>query len=148
MSGEVIVIWLKWFVALAGACLSWLLGGWDLALQILVIFVIFDYLTGVVAAWHEKKLDSNIGLFGIAKKILLFIPVAIGYWLDQFTGQEILRNIAIFFYMANEALSILENLGRCGVAIPPALLDALQQLKKNRDHPEQQEQRLNQEGDG
>ncbi len=121
---------LKWLVAFVGAGLSWLLGGWDLVLQILVIFVIFDYVTGVVAAWHEKKLDSNIGMFGIAKKIMLFIPVAIGYWLDRAIGQEILRYVAIYFYMGNEALSVLENLGRCGVAIPPALLEALQQLKK------------------
>lgn len=122
--------WLKWAVTFIGAGLSWLLGGWDMTLQVLVIFVIFDYITGLTAAWHEKKLDSNIGLFGIAKKIMLFIPVAVGYWLDRAIGQEILRNIAIWFYIVNEALSILENLGRCGVAIPPALLEALQQLKK------------------
>lgn len=124
-----VVIYCKYFCAVVGTALSWLLGGWDLTLQILVIFVALDYVTGVVAAWHEKELDSNVGFYGIAKKILLFIPVAIGFWLDQFTGQEILRNIAIFFYIANEGISILENLGRCGVAVPPALLDALGQLK-------------------
>lgn len=120
----------KYLIASIGAFLSWILGGWDMALQILVIFVIMDYATGLTAAWREKKIDSNVGLFGIAKKVLLFVPVAVGYWLDQFTGQEILRNIAIFFYMANEGISILENLGRCGVAVPPVLLEALQQLKK------------------
>ena len=124
-----VVIYCKYFCAVVGTALSWLLGGWDLTLQILVIFVALDYVTGVVAAWHEKELDSNVGFYGIAKKILLFVPVAIGFWLDQFTGQEILRNIAIFFYIANEGISILENLGRCGVAVPPALLDALGQLK-------------------
>lgn len=124
---------LKYLVAVVGAAISWMLGGWDLALQILVIFVVMDYVTGVCAAWHTKTLDSNVGLYGIAKKILLFVPIALGYWLDQFTGQEILRNIAIFFYMANEGISILENLGRCGVAIPPALLEALAQLKKKTD---------------
>jgi len=130
MELEQIITWAKWLAVLVGTGLSWLLGGWDLAMQILVLFVVLDYITGIVAAWHEKKLDSNIGLFGIAKKILLFVPVAVAYWLDQFTGQEILRNIAIFFYVTNEGLSILENLGRCGVAIPPVLLEALQQLKK------------------
>ncbi len=123
----------KWLFACLGAGLSWLLGGWDMAIQILIIFVVFDYITGLCAAWREKNLDSSVGAYGIAKKILLFIPIAIGFWLDQFTGQEILRNIAIFFYMANEALSVTENLGRCGVAIPPALLEALQQLKGKAD---------------
>ncbi|MDD5487226.1 MAG: phage holin family protein [Dehalococcoidales bacterium] len=126
------LIYGKWFIAVVGAALSWLLGGWDLALQILVIFVVMDYITGLCAAWREKSIDSNVGFYGIAKKVLLFVPIAIGYWLDQFTGQEILRNIAIFFYMANEGISILENLGRCGVDIPPAILEALKQLK-NKD---------------
>jgi len=134
---ENIWLYLKYVFAVVGAAISWLLGGWDLALQVLVIFVVFDYITGLVAAWHEKKLDSSIGYYGITKKILLFIPVAIGYWLDMFTGQEILRNIAIFFYMANEGISILENLGRCEVPIPPALLSALEQLKNKSDTPEE-----------
>ena len=133
MELENILIWAKWLVALAGAGLSTLLGGWDMALQILVMFVVMDYVTGLCAAWHDKNLDSNIGFFGIAKKILLFVPVAIGFWLDQFTGQEILRNIAIFFYIANEGISIMENLGRCGVDIPPQLLEALKKLKEKKE---------------
>lgn len=115
---------------IAGGLLIGFLGGWDVALKILVLFVVLDYITGVSAAWYEKKLDSNVGLYGIAKKILLFVPIAIGYWLDVFIGQEILRSLVIAFYVVNEALSILENLGRCGVAIPQVLLDALQQLKE------------------
>lgn len=129
MELENCITWGKWLAALCGAGLTSLLGGWDMALQILVIFVVFDYITGLCAAWHDKALDSNIGLFGIAKKILLFLPVVIGYQLDLMLGQEVLRNIAIFFYMANEGISILENLGRCGVAIPPQILDALKKLK-------------------
>ncbi len=128
------LVLIKWAAALAGAWLSWLLGGWDMALQVLIIFVICDYVAGVCAAWHGKRLDSSVGFKGIFKKILLFLPVIVGYWLDEVIGQEILRNLAIFFYISNEALSIMENLGGCGVAIPPALLDALQQLrdKENR----------------
>lgn len=120
----------KGIVTFIGTVVSWLLGGWDMALQILVLFVVADYLTGLCAAWREKSLDSNVGFYGIAKKILLFVPIAIGYWLDLLTGQEILRNICIFFYMANEGLSILENLGRCGVDIPSFLQKALLQLKE------------------
>jgi toxin secretion/phage lysis holin len=121
--------WLKWALVAAGTGISTLLGGWDMALKVLVLFVVCDYVTGMVAAWHEKSLDSNVGFFGIAKKVLLFVPVALGYWLDQALGSEILRNLAIFFYIANEGLSILENLGRVGIAVPPTLLEALQQLK-------------------
>jgi toxin secretion/phage lysis holin len=120
----------KYAFALLGGAITAVLGGWDLVLQVLVMFVILDYVTGIIAAWYEKKLDSRIGFRGIAKKILLFVPVAVGYWLDVLLGQEILRSLAIWFYLANEGLSMLENLGRCGVPILAPLKDALEQLKK------------------
>lgn len=117
-------------VAIIGGGLTALLGGWDLALQVLVLFVVIDYLVGLTAAAVEKKLDSRVGFKGIAKKILCFVPVAVGFHLDRLIGQEILRNLAIWFYIANEGLSILENAGRAGVPVPRALMEALEQLKK------------------
>lgn len=128
---------IKAAVAVAGGLLVGLLGGWDVALKILVIFVVMDYTTGLAAAWYEKKLDSNVGLRGIAKKILLFVPVAIGYWLDTLMGHQILRSLAIFFYIANEGLSMLENLSRMDIPIPNAIKDALDQLKKKSEGAEE-----------
>jgi toxin secretion/phage lysis holin len=125
-----ILSWLKAAFALIGGWVTAALGGWDTALQVLVMFVAMDYITGLIAAWYEKRLDSRIGFKGIAKKIMLFVPVAVGYWLDVLLGQEILRSLAIWFYLANEGLSMLENLGRCGVPILAPLKDALEQLKK------------------
>ena len=122
--------WIKGVFALVGGSITAVLGGWDLALQVLVLFVVLDYITGLVAAWYRKVLNSWVGFRGICKKVLLFIPIAICYALDQVIGQEILRSLAIFFYLANEGLSITENLGLCGVPVPVPLLDALEQLKK------------------
>ena len=124
------LVTLKYSVALVGGLLTTLLGGWDLALQVLVLFVVLDYATGLIAAYGEQNLDSRVGFRGIAKKILLFIPVAVAYWLDMLLGQEILRNLAIFFYIANEGLSMMENLGRAGVPFPEQIQEALEQLKK------------------
>ena len=124
------LVTLKYSVALVGGLLTALLGGWDLALQVLVLFVVLDYATGLIAAYGEQNLDSRVGFRGIAKKILLFIPVAVAYWLDMLLGQEILRNLAIFFYIANEGLSMMENLGRAGVPFPEQIQEALEQLKK------------------
>ncbi|SMB97722.1 holin, Cph1 family [Thermanaeromonas toyohensis ToBE] len=121
--------YVKWTIATIGGLLTGLLGGWDVALKVLVLFVVLDYITGLTAAWVEKKLNSDVGLKGIAKKILLFVPVAVGYWLDIALGTEVLRSLAIFFYISNEALSCLENVSRAGVPIPKPLKDALEQLK-------------------
>jgi toxin secretion/phage lysis holin len=122
--------WIKGVFALVGGSITAVLGGWDLALQVLVLFVVLDYITGLVAAWYRKVLNSRVGFRGIYKKVLLFIPIAICYALDQVIGQEILRSLAIFFYMANEGLSITENLGLCGVPVPEPLMGALEQLKQ------------------
>lgn len=121
---------MKTGIAIVGAGVSYLLGGWDLSLKALVLFVVCDYITGVSAAWHEKKLNSSVGAWGIAKKILLFVPIVLAYWLDQVLGQDILRNLAIWFYLANEGLSVMENLGRMGIFVPSPMVEALQKLKK------------------
>jgi toxin secretion/phage lysis holin len=124
------LVYIKWAATLVGGTITAALGGWDMALQVLVLFVVLDYATGLTAAWYEKKLDSSIGFRGIAKKILLFVPIAVAYALDKALGQEILRNLAIWFYVANEGLSIVENLGRAGIPIPKPLRAALEQLKR------------------
>lgn len=127
---ENVLTWIKAAFALLGGTITAFLGGWDLALQVLVLFVVLDYVTGLVAAWYSKTLNSQVGFKGICKKVLLFIPIAICYALDQVIGQEILRSLAIFFYIANEGLSVIENLGRAGVPVPAALGEALEQLRK------------------
>ena len=76
-----IITGIKVAFALIGGWITAVLGGWDIALQVLVLFVVLDYITGLIAAWYEKRLDSRVGFQGIAKKILLFVPVAVGYWL-------------------------------------------------------------------
>ena len=115
-------------VVIGGLCTAFL-GGWDTALKTLVLFVVLDYLTGVAAAIVTKTVDSNIGFKGIAKKVLVFVLVGVGYALDQFMGQDYLRSLIIIFYIANEGISIIENLSRTGVPIPQAVLNVLNQLK-------------------
>ncbi len=124
------LVGIKYSVALVGGLLTSLLGGWDMAIQVLVLFVVLDYITGLVAAYFDQALNSKVGFKGIAKKILLFVPIAVAYWLDMLIGQEILRNLAVFFYLANEGLSMVENLGRAGVPVPEQIQEALVQLKK------------------
>ena len=124
-----VLVWSKWFVVLVGGYLTSLLGGWDMAIKILATFVVLDYIVGVMAACVQKRVDSQVGFLGIMKKILIFVAIIICYQIDLLIGQDILRNLAIFFYIANEGISILENLGRAGLEYPPAIKDALMQLR-------------------
>ncbi|UYL94164.1 holin [Geobacillus phage vB_GthS_PK5.2] len=114
-----------------GGIIGYLWGGWNTLLGILLAFVIIDYITGFIAAGAEGKLSSEVGFKGIAKKILIFVLVAVAHLLDEALGgnNDIFRDAVIFFYLANELLSIIENAGRAGLPIPEVLKNAVEILK-------------------
>jgi len=111
--------WIQLAFAAIGGWLGWILGGLDGFLYALVAFVVIDYITGVMCAVVDKKLDSSIGFHGIFKKVLIFCMVAVAHIIDtQILGVagdgSAIRTAVIFFYLANEGLSILENTTRLG----------------------------------
>ena len=129
----------KSIVAGAGAVTGHLFGGWDVFVQVLLIFVIVDYVTGIIAGGANGKLNSKVGFRGILKKVMIFIIVAVAHWVDivvgSTTGEEIaiFRDATIFFYVANELLSIIENAGEMGVPIPEKLMNAVEILKGKKE---------------
>jgi len=126
--------WFKPGVAIAGSLASYLFGGWSSLLSILLTFVVLDYLSGVAAAAKEGRLRSDVGLWGIVRKVAIFAVVAVAHLVDTALGNaHLFRDAAIFFYLANEALSVTENLGRVGVPIPPAVQRAVEVLQGKGD---------------
>lgn len=122
---------------ITGTLATWLvyfLGGWDIALRVLLIVVVLDYISGVLKAIYNKKLNSEIGLKGIVKKIGYFILVAVAVVLDRTMGDTgAIRTLVIYFFVANEGISILENWGDMGVPFPQKLRETLEQLKNDND---------------
>lgn len=121
---------IKAIIGVCGGFLSYLLGGWDVMLQTLVILTATDYLTGILAGIFEKKLSSEVGFKGIIKKVCMFCIVGLASVVDMTVNTELLRNITIVFYISNEGISILENVGRTGVKYPKKLKEILKQLNK------------------
>jgi len=121
----------KTVIAVAGTAATYLWGGWDAVLMALVVFACMDYLTGWWSAWTGKRLSSDVGRRGIAKKAGMFVVVAVCNIIDQIggVGEPILRTVAIWWYIGNEALSIVENLGEVGVPVPGRLREALAVLR-------------------
>ncbi|MDO4333937.1 MAG: phage holin family protein [Eubacteriales bacterium] len=113
-----------------GGWLGYFLGGCDGLLIALVVFVVADYITGVMCAVADKELSSEVGFKGICRKVLIFILVGIANILDvQVIGTgSILRTAVIFFYLSNEGVSLLENAGHLGLPIPEKLKLVLEQL--------------------
>jgi toxin secretion/phage lysis holin len=92
--------------------------------------VVIDYGSGIVTAFMEKTLSSKIGFKGIAKKVMIFVMVALAHQVDSALGtKNMFRDATIVFYIANELLSIFENAGRIGVPVPDRLMQAVEVLK-------------------
>ncbi len=112
-----------------------LLGGWDRALEILLIFIALDYLTGIGAAMKTKTLKSSIGFEGLMKKATIFLMVILAAQLDRITGNAagVFRTATAFFFISNEGLSILENVGEMGVKLPAFIAGTLTKLRDEND---------------
>ncbi|MDU2829573.1 MAG: phage holin family protein [Anaerococcus sp.] len=119
---------------LFGSCLGFFLGDMDIFIYTLLAFVICDYLSGIIRAGFERKLSSKVGFRGIFKKIMIFIIVGIANLCDKnlVQNQAMIRSAIIFFYIANEGLSILENSLAIGLPIPEKLEILLEQFKEEK----------------
>lgn len=125
---EKIETYFKMAVAGIGTLITYLFGGWSPLLNILVAFEIIDYITGLAAAKTHSELSSSVGFRGIAKKIFIFVVVAVGHLTDIALETEVVMNATIYFYLANELLSFTENVGRMGVKLPPAISKSIEIL--------------------
>lgn len=109
-------------------------GGFDLALQSLLIIILIDYITGVLSAIYNKKLSSKIGLKGILKKFCYLLIVALAVVLDNLLQlNSIVRNGVIYFLIANDGISVIENVGNMGIKLPKKLTQYFEQLKNEEE---------------
>lgn len=118
-----------------GGWLGYFLGGCDGLILALLLFVVTDYITGVMCAAIDKKLSSSVGFKGIFRKVLIFMLVGIANIINfQVIKQgSVIRTAVIFFYLSNEGLSLTENAAHLGLPVPEKLKNVLEQLHdKNR----------------
>ena len=122
---------IRCWAAGAGAALGEYLGSFDGLLYALVAFIVTDYITGVLCAIVEKRLSSSVGFRGICQKVFIMALVGVANVLDAHMvgGGCVLRTAVIFFYCANEGISILENASRIGLPVPGRLAEVMTQLK-------------------
>lgn len=123
---------LSTLVAGIGFCLTYIFGSWDTCLIVLVTFMALDYATGLIGAFIQKKVSSCVGFNGILKKATILIVLIVAVLLDRLLngGTWVFRTLVCYFYIANEAISLMENAVKIGVPVPSRLVDTLEQLKK------------------
>lgn len=109
----------------------YLIGGFDVAMKSLLIVMVVDYLTGFTSAIYNKNLSSKLGFKGILKKFSYLCVVALSVVIDNLTGQNgLIRTLVIYFFVANDGLSIIENMAEMNIKLPQKLIDCLEQIKK------------------
>ncbi len=124
-----------------GAVFGFIFGGLDGLLYALLAFVVIDYVTGFLVAVATKSLCSECGFKGISKKVLIFALVGVANIVDIFVIKQgtTFRTATIFFYMANEGISIIENAGQLGLPLPNKLKGVLKQLNMDNDGEDKEE---------
>lgn len=119
-------------VAAFGGAIAGAMGGWDATLKVLVVMMIVDYLSGLMAAAMGRSdkteyggLSSKAGFLGLGKKGLMLAAVWMATMLDAAMGTAMCRDAACWFYIANEGISVLENLDHVGVPFPAKIKELL-----------------------
>ena len=111
--------------------LVYIFGGLDVALQCLLVAIVIDYITGLIKSYKSANLNSKVGIKGLLKKVGVLCLVALTVVIDRLTGNTgYVRTMVIYYLVANEGLSILENLGEVGIIVPDFLKKRLEQLKE------------------
>lgn len=118
---------------IVGSAIAALFGGWDEALVTLVIFMVIDYVSGLIVAgvFHASKktesgtLESRAGWKGLCRKGVTLLFVLVAYRLDMAIGVDYIRNAVIIGFMANELISIVENAGLMGIPLPKVIQNAI-----------------------
>ena len=109
----------------------WLIGGVDVAFLCLIVAIALDYISGIIKAFNTKTLSSSIGFRGILKKIGVLVLVMLSVVVDRITvNNGAIRTLVVYYFVANEGLSVLENLAQAGIPVPKKLKEALKVIKK------------------
>lgn len=126
--------WLLEVFSIIATGFVYLVGGIDYSLIALLIIMALDYITGVISAIYNKELSSRIGAKGILKKVLMLCIIGLSVVVDRLTGETgAVRTLVIYYYVANEGISILENLVECDVPFPDKIIEVLKQIQNKED---------------
>lgn len=127
-----VILAIKSALAAVGGMIGYFIGGVDGLMITLIVFIIVDYISGVLVAISKHKLNSEVGFKGICKKVLIIALVGVANLIDihVIRSGAVARTAVIFFYAANEGISIIENATKLGLPVPAKLKKILNDMRK------------------
>lgn len=139
MSTESAINWTRAALGWLGGVLISFVGGYNPVLLTLIVLVFVDFWLGVIHAAHEGQLKSRECRRGIIRKVMIFVIVGIANLIEQsiLPGGVVLKTAVILFYIAGEAMSVLEHCAYFGLPLPKVLRTAIQSIKHKADEDEE-----------
>lgn len=135
-----------WGLKIGIGTIIYLIGGWSVTMEVMLIFIAIDYITGVLKGIYKKEVSSKVGTKGLIKKVSYILAIIIGASLDKIILEHSLktplsifniplsfRDIIAFSIVGNEGISIAENLAEINILVPSSVKKFLKQLKQNED---------------
>ena len=124
-----------------GSVIAGLFGGWNTGISVLCLFIVLDFITGIIGAALCKSnksetggINSKVIWIGILKKILELMMVVVGHQFDLLLGATYIRDAVVIAYIITETVSIIENAGLIGLPIPPIITKVIDVLKNKNDN--------------
>lgn len=136
--------------SLAAGAVTGFFGEWSVGLTVLMVMMGIDYITGVAVAMTGQSsktegggLSSKAGFIGLARKGFMLLIVLVATLLDKAIGNSsmVFQTAMVFYYIANEGLSILENAERMGVPFPDFFRKRLESMREASDRQPEREMR-------
>ncbi|MGN0665336.1 MAG: holin family protein [Huintestinicola sp.] len=123
--------------------ISGFLGGMDGIMYALIAFITIDCITGAAAAVKEKRLSSEVGFWGLVRKVCILLLVGIAHYLDCYVTQNgnVIRTAVAMYYIGNEGVSVLENCGKLGLPLPSKLTAVMAQLRETGETTDREDMR-------
>ncbi|OCT10988.1 holin [Paenibacillus pectinilyticus] len=116
--------------ATLGAIATYTFGGWSELIGLFLMAILVDYVTGIAASMKEQQgLNSQVGFWGLARKGLMLLVIMLAHRMDILMNTDLMMTGAIYFYLANELISITENYGRLGLPLPVFVKQMIQVLR-------------------
>ena len=131
-------------IGIIGSFISQQFGGWTTGMTTLCVFMVLDYITGLIVAGVFKNssktetggLESKAGYKGLLRKFAVLILVLVACRLDLTLGTNYIRDCVVIAFIANECISLIENIGLMGVPLPAVITNAISVLKEKAENAE------------
>ena len=112
---------------------SYMVGGFDTLITVFATIVVVDTATGMLKAWNKGEYQSRKFRSGFTKTVSYLLGVILAVQIDLLLGSNFLRDATLTFFIINESLSVVENLGELGVTFPQQFTDAIKSLHKDKE---------------